>query len=40
MVIIGQMSSKEEANEIMFIAKVFVVACRARQLGKLISCGV
>lgn len=33
MLIVGQVSSKEEAKEIEFIAKMFVVGCRARKLG-------
>jgi hypothetical protein len=34
MLIVGQVSSKEEANEITFIAKLFVVGQRARYLAK------
>jgi hypothetical protein len=34
MQIIGQVSSKEEANEITFIAKLFVVGQRARLLAQ------
>jgi len=33
MLIVGQVSSKEEANEITFIAKLFVVGQRARHLA-------
>ena len=33
MLIVGQVSSKEEANEITFIAKLFVVGQRARTLA-------
>ena len=33
MLIVGQVSSKEEANEITFIAKLFVVGQRARFLA-------
>jgi hypothetical protein len=33
MLIVGQVSSKEEANEITFIAKLFVVGQRARYLA-------
>ena len=33
MLIVGQVSSKEEANEISFIAKLFVVGQRARYLA-------
>jgi hypothetical protein len=33
MLIVGQVSSKEEANEITFIAKLFVVGQRARDLA-------
>ena len=34
MLIVGQVSSKEEANEITFIAKLFVVGQRARYLAQ------
>jgi hypothetical protein len=34
MIIVGQVSSKEEANEITFIAKLFVVGQRARVLAQ------
>ncbi len=34
MIIVGQVSSKEEANEITFIAKLFVVGQRARYLAQ------
>lgn len=34
MMIVGQVSSKEEANEITFIAKMFVIGNRARLLSK------
>ena len=34
MMIVGQVSSKEEANEINFIAKLFVVGQRARDLAR------
>ena len=34
MMIVGQVSSKEEANEINFIAKLFVVGQRARSLAR------
>jgi hypothetical protein len=34
MIIVGQVSSKEEAMEINFIAKLFVVGQRARVLAK------
>jgi len=34
MLIVGQVSSKEEANEITFIAKHFVVGQRARYLAQ------
>jgi len=34
MIIVGQVSSKEEANEINFIAKLFAVGQRARHLAK------
>ena len=34
MLIVGQVSSKEEANEITFIAKLFVVGQRARFLAQ------
>ena len=33
MLIVGQVSSKEEANEITFIAKLFIVGQRARYLA-------
>jgi len=33
MKIVGQVSNKEEANEINFIAKLFVVGQRARDLA-------
>ncbi len=33
MIIVGQVSSKEEANEITFIAKLFIVGQRARFLA-------
>jgi len=33
MIIVGQVSNKEEANEITFIAKLFVVGQRARFLA-------
>jgi hypothetical protein len=33
MLIVGQVSSKEEANEITFIAKLFLVGQRARYLA-------
>lgn len=33
MLIVGQVNSKEEANEISFIAKLFVVGQRARDLA-------
>ena len=33
MLIVGQVSSQEEANEITFIAKLFVVGQRARDLA-------
>lgn len=33
MMIVGQISSKEEANEITFIAKLFMVGQRARYLA-------
>jgi len=33
MMIVGQVSSKEEASEITFIAKLFVVGQRARDLA-------
>ena len=33
MLVVGQVSSKEEAKEIEFIAKMFVVGIRARKLG-------
>ena len=34
MIIVGQVSSREEANEINFIAKLFAVGQRARYLAK------
>ena len=34
MLIVGQVSSKEEASEITFIAKLFVVGQRARLLAQ------
>jgi hypothetical protein len=34
MLIVGQVSSQEEANEITFIAKLFVVGQRARLLAQ------
>jgi len=34
MIIVGQVSSKEEAKEISFIAKLFVVGQRARVLAQ------
>lgn len=34
MLIVGQISSKEEASEITFIAKLFVVGQRARLLAQ------
>jgi len=34
MLIVGQVSSKEEANEITFIAKLVVVGQRARFLAR------
>ncbi len=34
MLIVGQVSSQEEAREITFIAKLFVVGQRARQLAR------
>lgn len=34
MLIVGQISNKEEANEITFIAKLFVVGQRARDLAQ------
>jgi len=34
MLIVGQVSSKEEANEITFIAKLFIVGQRARFLAQ------
>jgi len=34
MMIVGQISSKEEANEISFMAKLFVVGQRARLLAQ------
>ena len=33
MMIVGQVNNKEEANEITFIAKLFVVGQRARNLA-------
>ena len=33
MLIVGQVNNKEEANEITFIAKLFVVGQRARDLA-------
>ena len=33
MLIVGQVSDQEEANEISFIAKLFVVGQRARELA-------
>ena len=33
MLIVGQVSDREEANEITFIAKLFVVGQRARDLA-------
>jgi len=33
MMIVGQVDNKEEANEITFIAKLFVVGQRARDLA-------
>lgn len=33
MMIVGQVNNKEEANEITFIAKLFVVGQRARDLA-------
>ncbi len=33
MLIVGQVNSKEEANEISFIAKLFIVGQRARDLA-------
>ena len=33
MLIVGQVSSQEEANEITFIAKLFLVGQRARDLA-------
>ena len=33
MMIVGQVADKEEANEITFIAKLFVVGQRARHLA-------
>ena len=38
MMIVGQVSSKEEANEITFIAKLFVVGQRARDLARQNEC--
>lgn len=37
MMIVGQVSGKEEAKEITFIMKLFVVGQRARTLAK--NCG-
>ena len=34
MLIVGQVSNQEEANEITFIAKLFVVGQRARDLAQ------
>ena len=34
MLIVGQVSNREEANEITFIAKLFVVGQRARNLAQ------
>jgi len=34
MIIVGQVSSKEEVKEITFIAKVAVISQRARLLGR------
>jgi hypothetical protein len=34
MMIVGQISSQEEANEITFIAKLFIVGQRARFLAQ------
>jgi hypothetical protein len=34
MLIVGQVSSQEEAHEITFIAKLFIVGQHARQLAK------
>ncbi len=34
MLIVGQVTDKEEAKEISFIAKLFVVGTRARELAK------
>ena len=34
MMIVGQVADKEEANEITFIAKLFVVGQRARHLAQ------
>ena len=34
MLIVGQVSSQEEANEITFIAKLFVVGQRAKELAQ------
>ena len=33
MMIVGQISNREEANEITFIAKLFIVGQRARYLA-------
>jgi hypothetical protein len=38
MIIVGQINSKEEANEINFIAKLFVVGQRARDLAQETKC--
>ena len=38
MLIVGQVNSKEEANEITFIAKLFVVGQRARDLAQETKC--
>jgi hypothetical protein len=34
MIIVGQISDQEEANEITFIAKLFIVGQRARYLAQ------
>jgi hypothetical protein len=34
MMIVGQISNQEEANEISFIAKLFIVGQRARYLAR------
>lgn len=34
MIIVGQVSTKEEAQEITFMAKVMVIGQRAQHLGK------